>query len=123
MATKVPDQPTGSEFGRWCKRRVEELDLRQRAFAKAVGLKSSGSVSKILNGTNAVPPPLGDDLERWADVLKIPSSERKRFRLMAYCGHLPEAIRPQMEALMDDHLKLKDDYADLVSQVRRVADK
>lgn len=112
-----------SEFGRWCKSRMELLDIRQRAFAKAVGLKSSGSVSKILNGTNAVPPPLGDDLERWAEVLKIPTSERKRFRLMAYCGHLPESIRPQMEEMMDEHLKLKDDYADLLTQVRRVAER
>lgn len=101
---------------------MTELNLRQRAFADAVGLKSSGSVSKILNAIE-IPPPIGDDLERWAEVLKIPHSERKRFRLMAYCGHLPEAIRPQMEALMDEHLMLKDNYTELLSQVRRVAEK
>ncbi len=116
------NEPVGSEFGRWCKRRMAELGLRQRPFADAVGIKSSGTVSKILNGTDAVPPPLGVDLERWAEVLDIPEAELPRFRLMAYIGHVPEAIRPMMETLIDEHLALKADYADLLSQVRRVAD-
>lgn len=119
----LPGVPIGSEFGRWCKRRLDELDIRHRAFADAVGIKSSGTVSKIINGTAPIPPPIGEDLERWADVLQIPRSERERFRLMAYCGHLPESVRPAMEAMMDEHLKLKDDYSDLLRQVRRVAER
>lgn len=115
-------EATGSEFGRWCKRRLKDLELNQREFGQAVDLGHS-SVNKILNGTFSVPPPLGTDLDRWAQVLRIPKAELPRFRLMAYCGHLPETIRPMVEALMDDHLKLKADYADLLTQVRRVAER
>jgi hypothetical protein len=100
---------------------MAELDIRQRAFADAVGLKSNGSVSKILNGTEAVPPPLGTDLDRWAEILLIPDSELPRFRLMAYMGHMPDAVRPMMEALVDEHLSLKAGYANLLNEVRQIA--
>jgi hypothetical protein len=47
---------------------------------------------------------------------------RRRFLDLAALAHLPDAVRPRFEAWYAEHQKLKDDYLDLLRDVRRVAD-
>lgn len=111
-----------SAFGRWVKERLEALHLSQRAFGALVGI-SHPNLNKIINGSHeAPPPPLGTECARWAEVLKIPDDQLKRFHLYAACAHIPLPQRVEFEGIIHEHLVMRDQLPELVRQVRRVAE-
>jgi transcriptional regulator with XRE-family HTH domain len=112
------DPFTGSAFGRWVRQRLGDRSLTQRQFAAMVGL-THGSISKILQGTYAVPPPLGLELAKWAEILQIPDGDIKKFHLYAACAHLPASVRVEFENIIDQHIELRNDYIRLQSELRR----
>ena len=112
-----------SAFGREVKSRLKALGISQRAFATAVGV-SQANLNKILNGTHgAPPPPTGVQLQLWAGIVQVLGDERQRFIDLAALAHLPTGARGRFESWYEEHQQLKADYADLLNQVRRVADK
>lgn len=74
--------------------RVKARGWSMREFASKLDPKRTvdsvhGYVSKIVNGK--VSPPL-NDIERWADFLRIDGADRKRFILLAKLAHGHEEI-------------------------------
>ena len=112
-----------SLFGRWVKDRLRDLSLSQRAFGKQVGISQS-NLNKILNGSHEDPPtPLGLKCSQWADVLKIPDDQLKRFHLMAAVAHIPWPQSVEFEQLIDEHFRMKAQLAEMLPfYQRRVAE-
>ncbi len=95
------------------------IGLNQKDFAIAVKSDKS-TVGHYETGYSA--PDL-DVVASWCDTLNLHGKDRRRFLDLAALAHLPAQVRPQFEAWYEEHQTLKADYADLISQVRRVADK
>jgi transcriptional regulator with XRE-family HTH domain len=68
--------------------RLAGMRLSQRQFAIQVGLDST-TVSKILLGKRRAPL---EDLDRWAEVLKVTAGERSDFDMAAALTHCPEVV-------------------------------
>lgn len=97
----------------------------RRAFIRAAEPKANQDgaqayLTRVLTG--AKPPPI-ERIEAWATALRLTGDERRRFTALAAIAHIPEEVRPQFEIWYDEHQRLKADYAELVTEVRRVAEK
>lgn len=93
--------------------RLKERGWSIRAFAgkldpKRTGDSLNGYVNKIINGK--VSPPL-DDIERWADFLRLDGEDRRRFILLAKLAHGHEEIE-------ETFLDLERRYRDLAAAAR-----
>jgi transcriptional regulator with XRE-family HTH domain len=108
-----------SAFGDLFGQLLEARQFTVRSFGTLVK-SSKSSVNAIVLGNRT--PPL-EALEQWCDTLNLRGDERQRFIDLAALAHLPTEVRPKFESWYEEHQQLKSDYADLLSQVRRVADK
>lgn len=108
-----------SAFGDLLGQLLESHQFTVRSFGTLVK-SSKSSVNAIVLGNRT--PPL-ESLELWCDTLNLEGDKRQRFLDLAALAHLPAEIRPKFESWYEEHQQLKADYADLLNQVRRVADK
>jgi hypothetical protein len=103
-----------STFGAILWREILDHDMSQSLFAKEVGHPVS-FVNLIIHGHRT--PPL-ERIEQWADLLKLSGQPRDRFLAMAAIAHLPDKIRVEFENLYDDHIQLREEYAELFAKYR-----
>jgi transcriptional regulator with XRE-family HTH domain len=106
-------------FGALLETLLARRQFSTRSFARAVK-SSKSSISGITNGERT--PPL-DRLEKWCDALGLRGQERQQFLDLAALAHLPQEARPRFFAWYDEYHRLKADYAELLAQTRRVAER
>ena len=106
-------------FGRLLRSALENRGWTQRGAAGHLGV-SHGFLNLLMSGKRT--PPI-DQVDAWASALRLAGEQRRRFSDLAALAHLPEAVRERFEAFYDEHLQLRDDYAELLKQVRRVAER
>lgn len=74
-----------------------------RAFAKRLGVTSS-YVSKVLNGTRAVPYA---KISKWALAMKLSASEQEEFRELALLALCPNEISDLVDELRQQVRRLE----------------
>ena len=74
----------------------------QREFSEQLRLRGvkQGQVfiAQVITGTAAMPV---KHLTAWAEVLEIPTKERKRFELLGAVSYLPDQYRVELERLIE----------------------
>ncbi len=108
-----------SAFGALLAQLMELRGFTVRSFGDAVK-SSKSTISGVVNDTRT--PPL-DDMDRWCETLGLRGADKVRFTDLASLAHLPKGVRERFETWYDEHQTLKTDYADLLRQVRRAAEK
>lgn len=103
-----------TKFGTKLSQAIDEKGLTQREAAQVLGV-SHGFVALLISGRRT--PPL-DQVATWADRLGFTGDDRRRFIDYAALAHLPDQVREQFEQWYDDHQQLRQNYQDLLSEVR-----
>jgi transcriptional regulator with XRE-family HTH domain len=93
---------------------LDRKGLTVRAAADLLGV-SHGFVGLLTNQRRT--PPL-DQVPQWADRLGLHGDERRLFIDYAALAHLPDSVREQFEAWYDNHHQLRQDYQELLTEVR-----
>jgi transcriptional regulator with XRE-family HTH domain len=106
-------------FGALLETLLARRQFSTRSFARAVK-SSKSSISGIVNGDRT--PPL-DRLDKWCEMLGLRGAERQQFLDLAALAHLPHDARPRFFAWYADYQHLKAEYAELMTQSRRVAER
>ena len=84
-------------FGRYLDSLIERAGWSKAEFARRV----KASPQSVSNITNDIRTPPADDVADWADALGLRGVERQRFLDLAAIAHLPPAVRPQFEGILE----------------------